>query len=174
MAELTEFRRNLRQCMTDADFLAELVDDGLDFWTLAPFDTPFVWWGDTGDVPDGWYICDGTNGTPDMVGYYVLGSDVVSGGTTAEVLATVTDHAAHVVTQPDDHSVSQLETNMGWPTVTTVVQSGTGVTVASSTHEHDWFQLSHGGVAVDGHSAHSLTPYVPPSITVIWIMKVAA
>lgn len=32
---------------------------------------PFV--GDVGSIPDGWYLCDGTNGTPDMRERFILG-----------------------------------------------------------------------------------------------------
>lgn len=43
------------------------------------------------DVPDGWAICDGTNGTPDLRGRFVLGaSDVYTmGGTGGEESVTL-------------------------------------------------------------------------------------
>lgn len=33
-----------------------------------------IWSGTANDVPDGWALCDGENGTPDLRGRFVLGS----------------------------------------------------------------------------------------------------
>lgn len=32
------------------------------------------WWGETEDIPQGWQLCDGKNGTPDLRGRMVLGA----------------------------------------------------------------------------------------------------
>jgi len=33
-----------------------------------------LWYGQAADVPDGWVICDGENGTPDLRSRFILGS----------------------------------------------------------------------------------------------------
>ncbi len=32
-----------------------------------------MWYGDTADIPGGWVLCDGTNGTPDLRGRVPVG-----------------------------------------------------------------------------------------------------
>src|SRR6056300_41709 len=36
-----------------------------------------MWSGSSGDVPSGWAVCDGTNGTPDLRGHFVRGTTTV-------------------------------------------------------------------------------------------------
>lgn len=37
--------------------------------------TIILWFGNAADVPAGWQVCDGTNGTPDLRNRYVKGCD---------------------------------------------------------------------------------------------------
>jgi len=50
---------------------------------LVPTGIIAMWWGQQTNIPGGWNICDGTNGTPDMRGLYVIGAgtEVVNGVT---------------------------------------------------------------------------------------------
>ena len=86
--------------------------------------------GDLADIPDGWALCDGTNGTHDLVGYLIAGGqhhdEEAPIGTPGE---EITDHPIETTSTP----AGQQE-----------VQSGTGTTVSSATHQHT--------VTVDGHS----------------------
>lgn len=34
-----------------------------------------MWSGNTSNIPSGWHLCDGTNGTPDLRGRFILGAD---------------------------------------------------------------------------------------------------
>jgi microcystin-dependent protein len=40
-----------------------------------------MWSGAIANIPSGWFICDGTNGTPDLTGRFVVHADADSGGT---------------------------------------------------------------------------------------------
>lgn len=42
-----------------------------------------MWSGAVSAVPSGWYLCDGTNGTPNLTGRFVVHADADSGGTYA-------------------------------------------------------------------------------------------
>ena len=40
-----------------------------------PVGAIILWYGDAGSVPDGWHICDGSAGTPDLSERFVIGAD---------------------------------------------------------------------------------------------------
>ena len=42
-----------------------------------------MWSGSVASVPSGWYLCDGTNGTPNLTGKFIVHADADSGGTYA-------------------------------------------------------------------------------------------
>lgn len=164
MAELSEFKRNLRKVLSNADEVAAM---GLDFWSLAPSLVPFAWFDVVANIPTGWQVCDGTNGTPAMDGYFVVGSSTVAGMVTSAVAVAINDH---VFTQPDAHPQTTpasaasglLQGNVALTGATTLPQAG-------HTHVTTIPAVSHANGAVD---SHSVTQYVPPSVSFIWIMKV--
>jgi microcystin-dependent protein len=42
---------------------------------LPPLQTALPFWGAIADIKDGWQLCDGSNGTPDLSGMFVVGYD---------------------------------------------------------------------------------------------------
>ena len=46
--------------------------------TILPPGTILAWAGD-GNVPPGWVVCDGNNGTPDLVNRFIMGTTIASG-----------------------------------------------------------------------------------------------
>jgi hypothetical protein len=56
--------------LTTANILANLPS-GTD---LAHTGMILLWSGSTGTIPGGWHLCDGTNGTPDLRGSFVIGA----------------------------------------------------------------------------------------------------
>ena len=42
-----------------------------------------MWSGSIANVPSGWYLCDGNNGTPNLTGKFIVHADADSGGTYA-------------------------------------------------------------------------------------------
>lgn len=51
--------------------------------SLVPAGVIVMWSGSVASIPSGWYICDGTNGTPNLTGRFVVHADADSGGTYA-------------------------------------------------------------------------------------------
>lgn len=137
--------------------------------------------GDGSNLDTGWFLCDGANGTHNLLDKFILAGTFEEIGTEVEAEATaIDDHAAlsnHVFTEPSTHT--WVESNTGAPSSTTIVASGAGSTVASSSHLHtfDPADVAHTGASVDAHSAidpHVVTQdYVPPSYTLAFIEKVA-
>jgi len=107
-----------------------------------------LWSGSTGSVPSGWYLCDGTNGTPDLRNSFIVGAGNTyavgaTGGTADAIVVSHTHTATSVVTDPQhQHNVtygttggSQPSTSNGGTssliTVPTALAS-TGITVATT------------------------------------------
>lgn len=86
--------------------LAALADDVIDYILLnsAPILGIIPFHGDVVDVPDNWWPCDGTHGTPDLRDRFVLGSgplnavDSFGGVTTHSHSATIDAGGAHTHT----------------------------------------------------------------------------
>ena len=76
-----------------------------------PCGTIMMWSGQPVDIPTGWAVCDGTNGTPDLRGRFVLGSgqgtgltsrtkDNVGGRETVTLTTTEMPSHSHAITDP--------------------------------------------------------------------------
>ena len=73
--------------------------------TTFPTGGIIIWSGAIGAVPSGWYICDGTNGTPDLRNRFIVGAGSTysvggNGGSADAITVTHTHTATSVVTDP--------------------------------------------------------------------------
>ena len=59
------------------EYLELKIDDNFNAIedSSLPSGTIVIWSGDELDIPFGWSLCDGTNGTPDMRGQFVVGAN---------------------------------------------------------------------------------------------------
>ena len=116
-----------------------------------------MWSGSIGSIPAGWYLCDGSNGTPNLTDRFVIGAGSSyavngTGGATSVTLVTAnmpahTHTATSVVTDPNHSHGSTIGTgfisnggseqlaggnnlNFGRPTATAT--ASTGITVATT------------------------------------------
>jgi hypothetical protein len=81
--------------------------------TTIPTGLISIWYGSIGSVPTGWYLCDGSNGTPDLRDRFIVGA-----GSTYSVSSTGGSKDAIVVT----HTHTATSTS----TVTDPLHSHTG------------------------------------------------
>lgn len=72
--------------------------------TALPIGTVAIWSGSVASIPTGWWLCDGTNGTPNMVDRFFVGagSTYAMGATGGS--STVTLTAPQI--SPHSHSIS--------------------------------------------------------------------
>ena len=87
--------------------------DNLTLQNLMPIGSIIMWYGTAITVPEGWHICDGTMGTPDLRGQFVMGAGSVAMPNTtggASSITTTTELAG-------DHT-------------------HTGTTIAGGVHDH--------------------------------------
>lgn len=118
-------------------------------------------------IPAGWFLCDGTNGTPDLTIRVMVGDTAVSTGTAGgtQDAATglthtgfaLTNHSDHIVTQPNAHS-DHVATQPSAHSDHIVTQPNTHATHASQGgHTHDAHStVNTGSVAVA--STHLIGP----------------
>lgn len=66
-----------------------------------------LWSGSTGSVPSGWYLCDGTNGTPDLRNSFIVGAGatyaVNATGGTADAVVVAHSHTGTTGGQNVEH-----------------------------------------------------------------------
>jgi hypothetical protein len=117
--------------------------------TTIPTGMISLWYGSIGSVPVGWYLCDGTNGTPDLRDRFVVGagstySVAATGGAKDAVLVSHT-HTATVTDPGHNHNFnyaataysiqaggSSIDANRG-PAAGATTTVSTGITVANTT-----------------------------------------
>jgi len=135
--------------------------------TTIPTGMISLWYGSIGSVPLGWYLCDGTNGTPDLRDKFIVGagstySVAATGGSTDAIVVSHT-HTATVTDPGHLHSINAVASNGQYPAVggsgavSTVSSTGTattGITVANST------------AGVSGTNAN-----LPPYYALAYVMK---
>lgn len=96
-----------------------------------------MWYGLIAQIPAGWVLCNGLNGTPDMRGLFPKGAaaGVEAGSTGGSATHTHTAHASHT------HDYSQVVNHTHTVTVTDpghshVITSQTATTGSATSYEH--------------------------------------
>jgi len=103
--------------------------------TTIPTGMISLWYGSIGSVPSGWYLCDGSNGTPDLRDRFIIGAGTsyavgATGGTSSVTLSTSNmpshTHTATVTDPGHQHFVSSTASlnNTALSTSNYLAQSG--------------------------------------------------
>jgi hypothetical protein len=81
-----------------------------------------LWSGSTGSIPATWYLCDGTNGTPDLRNSFIVGAGstyaVNATGGTADALVITHTHTASVTDPQHNHFIANTDTPVAGSTST--------------------------------------------------------
>jgi hypothetical protein len=126
-----------------------------------------MWNGST--VPIGWSLCDGSNGTPNLVGVFIRGA-ATSGATggSADAVVVSHGHTASAVAA-GDHTHSYAQRNKGPAEGGTNTNNGTGSTSSQTTggaggHGHT--------ITVNAAGVSGVGANIPPFYELVYIMKV--
>ena len=101
--------------------------------TTIPTGVISLWYGSIGSVPTGWYLCDGSNGTPDLRDRFVVGAGstysvaATGGATTATLVLNNLPAHTHTATVTDPghfHTYERVAGSAG--------QSGAGASVINN------------------------------------------
>lgn len=150
---------------------------------FVPVGGIILWSGSAASVPTGWAICDGTNGTPDLTGRFVIGTKTDSGAT-YDVGDTggVTTHNhtyahKHLVPQQYGSSYLRYNTTPYYGEVTVSISANYRAAVTSESYTMTAFPLTSTG-------RNSDTPYatndnttsdnaLPPYYALCYIQRIA-
>ena len=155
-----------------------------------------MWHGLISNIPSGWVLCNGSNGTPDLRGQFVQGAanGVEAGATGGSNTAapanhSVTQPSAHAALASHQHKIPLAHVNGNYQNIAinpTVYGSGGGSGSFSRRALHGTYAGSfsgtltmseniaagtpdaHSGTAVD---AHSISDSRPTFYTILYIMK---
>lgn len=117
-----------------------------------------IWSGAVANVPSGWYLCDGTNSTPDLRGKFVIGAggaySVGATGGAATVTLTTNELPAHTHT----HTAQKWH---GTRYATSWSSSGPGVDVT----------IGHTDATISSAGSGNSFSILPPYHALCYIMK---
>jgi hypothetical protein len=131
-----------------------------------------IWSGAIGAVPSGWYLCDGTNGTPDLRNRFIVGAgstySVGANGGSADAITVTHTHTATTTTTDTGHTHS-----IGTFSGTAIAQAGglngyasSGGTSGSNTALNITATTTNANAGVSGTNAN-----LPPYWALAYIMK---
>lgn len=154
------------------DVLIQTLDNIYPILQNAPESSPAVpagcillWSGSTGSVPSGWYICDGTNGTPDLRNSFIVGagSTYAVGATGGTADAIVVSHT-HSLTDPGHlHTLASSYTNLATQPSGTNTPIGGSLTTSTNSATT--------GISVNTAGVSGTNANLPPYYALAYIMK---
>lgn len=110
---------------TNAQLLADSL--GTASTGTIPIGGIIIWSGSTGSVPDGWGLCNGSNGTPNLQDQFVVGAGsnyaVGDSAGSADAVVVSHDHKVDVATTSGGQQ-AVVQGNVPFGTITTGSASG--------------------------------------------------
>jgi hypothetical protein len=159
------------------DVLIQTLDNIYPILQNAPTTSPaiptggiIIWSGSTGSVPGGWYLCDGTNGTPDLRDRFIVGAGNTyavnaTGGSADAVVVSHTHTASSVVTDPG-HKHTTLSTTNASPGSSVPTMSGVSTADTSTATTGITVATTNASAGVSGTNAN-----LPPYYALAYIQK---
>jgi microcystin-dependent protein len=133
-----------------------------------PLGAIVLWHGSAASIPDGWKLCDGQNGTPDLRDRFVVGAghDYAKGDQdgTKEVLLSENELPQHRHEYVGDDALAGIE-----PGCSTAIRTTSTRYDAESNHGANWYSQVYGTSYVGGNVAHENRP---PFYALCYIMRV--
>ena len=138
--------------------------------TTIPTGMISLWYGSIGSVPSGWYLCDGTNGTPDLRDRFVVGAgstySVAATGGSADSVVVSHTHTA-TVTDPGHLHSAKAVLNVSLPGAgPTIVLTTTGASSGNTNSATTGITVANTTAGVSGTNAN-----LPPYYALAYVMK---
>jgi microcystin-dependent protein len=145
--------------------------------STVPTGAIVMWSGTVASIPQGWVLCDGQNGTPDLRDRFIRGAAAGQnpGATGGSLTHTHADHATHT------HTYTQVPNHVHVQSVNSAATGGlSGYTADTSTNNGVASGYSTqnptGGVATgttnaNAAQAHDTPSHLPPFFSLCFVMK---
>ena len=158
--------------------------------TVLPVGMIMMWYGTTSNVPYGWQLCNGDNGTPDLRDRFVIGAGAAyntntQGGAASNTAITASNgaHSHAGITGNTALSIAQMPNHTHPASGTVLTVSGTGYFIhqaGQQTGGTSTLVANTGGgqghdhtISSDGAHTHSVVvSTIPPYYALCYIMKV--
>ena len=177
----TSHTHDLTAYATDADLVAHAATPHGGEGGGVPAGVIVMWGGNVNQIPSGWNLCDGTNGTPNLTDRFIKGGSPGSTGG-----ASTHSHAAHTGVISHTHSVAVTDPGhdhvensnnattgplRGWPTpdTSTNTSMATGYSTASATTGISASASAPAGAV--NELTHDSVSNEPPYYTLAFIQK---
>jgi microcystin-dependent protein len=130
-----------------------------------------IWSGSTINIPDGWFLCDGNNDTPDLRDRFVVGSETSyvlndTGGFANATLVSHT-HTGSTASENFSHNHGIFRVSAGAARVRIATgRAFSGITVTGSSsgnHSHT--------ITIDDAGESAINANLPPYFALAYIMK---
>lgn len=137
---------------------------------IIPSGCIVMWSGSIASIPSGWYLCNGSNGTPDLRDRFVVGAGsayavAASGGSKDSVVIAHTHTGTTSSAGTHTHNVTGSVVNTAYNSSngTSYSASGTTPTSSAGAHTHSFTTDSTGSSGTDAN--------LPPYYALAFIMK---
>jgi hypothetical protein len=139
----------------------------------VPIGAVMLWKGTYASIPDGFQLADGTNGTPDLRGKFVIGiaatedDDDLNGAGGASTHL----HAMGAISTASAHTHTlYLNDNI----YANTYEVGASASVSATSHNHGWSATTNSKGAHTHTSAYTATSHLPPYTKYYWIARIPA
>ena len=122
-----------------------------------------IWSGASNAIPSGWYLCNGSNGTPDLRNRFVVGagSTYAVGATGGSADAIVVSHT-HSVSDPGHNHTVGIQTKTLDQNAGSASLAGAGTTTTSTAST---------GISISSTGASGTNANLPPYYALCYIQK---
>jgi hypothetical protein len=135
---------------------------------LVPSGAILLWSGSVATVPTGWFLCNGTNGTPDLRNRFIVGAGsayavAATGGSADAIVVAHTHTGTTSTTGAHTHTYFTAGTGGGGPAVSAAGESVAANTGSAGNHSHSFTTNSTGSSGTNAN--------LPPYYALAYIMK---
>jgi len=122
-----------------------------------------IWSGSSASIPSGWYLCNGSNGTPDLRNRFVVGatSTYAVGATGGSADAIVVSHT-HSVSDPGHNHTVGIQTKTLDQNAGSASLAGAGTTATSTAYT---------GISISSTGSSGTNANLPPYYALCYIQK---
>lgn len=139
----------------------------------VPVGAVMLWKGSYATIPDGYQLADGTNGTPDLRGKFLMGIASTEGD---DNLLETGGESSHTNTLGALSTSSAHTHNVYMNSSGALVnaQSGGATQVAMAGHNHAWSAVTGSSGAHTHTGAYTASDHLPPYTKYYWIARIPA